>query len=424
MTPPIVVARANDISFLGHIRTCMAHGISPTLVCHTWDGAAKWHSEVSCCFSNPFRLPNPVKSESRYVDELVTIGCELAENSGEVPFCIPSSDTNLEVFLRNRKTLLPHFRLMGAQDWSDYPVAISDKLKCTEVLMSKLPENVPRSAAVTHETDLDEFTLPVIIKPIRKDYSQSFYQKHGGLKALRVDTREEIARVFAACEKDASLLIQEYIPFEGKYAEIPFYLYADSESNVRVAATGIKEHLQPAPFGTATVLRLSYHPQLLSLAQDVAKCLQWRGPLMIEFIQDRRNGNWKVIEINTRPWLFHRFYSRHGLDFVGTFLRDVSGKLSPGSGLTTPPPELVGETGIDGPIHVDTQRVLQDDFLQPHEGLNRIHALKDWLRQFSDDFTDPFFEPDDPAPAISRSDEIAASLGIKSGIIRNEFGWL
>ena len=30
----------------------------------------------------------------------------------------------------------------------------------------------------------------------------------------------------------------------------------------------------------------------------------------------------KIIEVNTRPWLFHDFYRQHGFDFVGSAIRE------------------------------------------------------------------------------------------------------
>lgn len=424
MTARIVVVRANDVAFLGHIRTCAAAGFEPVSICHTWQGAPTWHSSHSRCFHDPFELPNPAENERGYVDRLVSIGRQLAEECGEVPFCIPSSDTVLEVFLRHRKQLLPNFRLMGSQDWSKYPVEISDKFQCAKLLRRSLPLNVPHTEVVTPTTDIDAFALPVIIKPVRKDYSQSFYRAHGGLKARKLGSRAEALAVLTDCKKDGSLLIQEYIPFSGKYEEIPFYLYADAQSNVRIAATGIKEHLQPAPFGTATVLRLSYHAELLPLAQAVALALRWRGPLMIEFIKDNRDGEWKVIEINTRPWLFHRFYTRHGLDFVGTFLKDLSGDLPVGSSLAFPQSDLVGRSGLKGPIHVDTQRVLTDSFLDGIDGIQRIRTLKKWLNAFDDRITDPYFELGDSGPARSRAIEIAFSLKLDADQVMDELGWV
>ena len=43
---------------------------------------------------------------------------------------------------------------------------------------------------------------------------------------------------------------------------------------------------------------------------------------MIEFIRDARSQKFTIIEVNTRPWLFHDFYRQHGLDFIGSALRE------------------------------------------------------------------------------------------------------
>ena len=40
-----------------------------------------------------------------------------------------------------------------------------------------------------------------------------------------------------------------------------------------MSASGMKEYIQPHPFGTATVLRLTSHPELVSLADRIAQAI-------------------------------------------------------------------------------------------------------------------------------------------------------
>jgi len=416
MPIPIVITRANDISFLGHLRTCGHFGAELFPVVHTWRDAPVWYSEASRFFCNPVTLPNPVEDESTYVSELVGLGRRISDQFGMRPFCLPSSDTSLEIFLRHEDVLLPQFRLMGSADWSKFPGLITDKLHCSLQLRKYLPRHVPRTDALTSDLDLDQFPFPAIIKPIRKDYAQTFYRVNGGLKALLVESPAAVKQLASEYDCPESLLIQEYIPFTDRYEEIPFYLYADSESNIRMAATGIKEHLQPAPFGTASVLRLSHHPELIPLAQSITKALAWRGSLMIEFIRDERDGEWKIIELNTRPWLFHRFYSRHGLDFVGMFLKDITGNLPAGNEVVVPSENLVGESGLNGPIHVDVDR-----FLGPHS--TDLRTKVSWLESLSNDISDPYFEADDPQPAEVQTQKMSTALNLPPNALEQLMSW-
>jgi hypothetical protein len=56
------------------------------------------------------------------------------------------------------------------------------------------------------------------------------------------------------------IIVQEKVVFDTVYDEIPFYLYADANGKIRMAANGIKELIDPFPFGTAIVLRFAWLP--------------------------------------------------------------------------------------------------------------------------------------------------------------------
>ena len=413
MKPEIVIARANDTSFLGHLRTCGENGSNLTSVVHTWDGAGEWYSEKSKWFEKVERFPNPAASDQEYVSQLVALGKNLGESSGSIPFCIPSSDTNLEVFLRHEEQLGGVYRMMGSRDWDRFPSQITDKVECAKILNEVIPDHVPRCAEFVDGMNFDEFRLPVIVKPRRKDYSQSFYQRHNSLKALKLETREEIAAELAGKGANDNLLIQEYVSFESKFNEIPFYAYADSESNIRLAATGIKELIQPWPYGTATVLRLTYHEELLELSRKVAKALKWRGPLMIEFIRDFEDGTWKIIEINTRPWLFHRFYTRHGIDFMGIFLKDIVGELPAGEDIKTPDSSLVGDDGLSGPLHIDIEKLFRHATESEElTGENLLSKSLSFIEEFDAPWSVPQLEENDPGPGERLLERIEEDFGI------------
>ncbi|MCR9115547.1 MAG: hypothetical protein NXI22_01195, partial [bacterium] len=110
-------------------------------------------------------------------------------------------------------------------------------------------------------------------------------------------------------------------------------------------------------FGTANVLQLTWRPELLELAKRVGQAIQWRGTLMIEFIRDQKDGRWKVIEVNVRPWLFNDFYRLYGLPFVPYAVLDYAGLLSDEETVITPSQEWL-ETAR--PIHVDPIPILKE----------------------------------------------------------------
>ena len=83
----------------------------------------------------------------------------------------------------------------------------------------------------------------------------------------------------------------------------------------------MKKLIHPPKFGTALVLELSYDEELFDFAATVGKALKWFGPLMIEFVRDPDTRRLLILEVNTRPWLFHDFYRQCGLPFISSFKR-------------------------------------------------------------------------------------------------------
>ena len=78
--------------------------------------------------------------------------------------------------------------------------------------------------------------------------------------------------------------------------EVPFYLYADARGEILMASNGIKEVIEPFPFGTAILLRLAWYPELLEAAKTVVNALGYRGILMIEFVEISVMGIGKLLK--------------------------------------------------------------------------------------------------------------------------------
>ena len=163
---------------------------------------------------------------------------------------------------------------------------------------------------------------------------------------------------------DIPLIAQDKINFETIEDEVPFYCFFDKSHELRIAASGIKELIQPPVYGTSIVLRLAHKPELIEHARALGKCLRWCGPLMIEFIRDNLSGQWQIIEVNTRPWLFNDFYRKLAPRFVGAAVcehsdfynkTDLLNTVLKGQPLTTPNHQFVEKNGA---CHVDLPRVI------------------------------------------------------------------
>ncbi len=352
---PVVAIRANDIAFTGLLRGIAAGGGTPISVIYDWEGAGLWHSTQSVYCNDPIHIANPFSDEAQAVADLITLGKATLATYSQRVLVLPSSDTAQSVFLNHEAALSPYFVMMGDNTLASYRSDMTDKGDFFEALQATLTEVSPKTLVCRSNADIDavcdKATYPAIVKPTQKDYGQSFYRANQGKKVAIAHNATELSAELTRLLPTGALLVQEKIEFDSTEDEIPFYAMVGKNGHIRVAATGIKRCIQPPQFGTATMLELSWHPELLPLAQRIATAIGWRGTLMIEFIRDTKDDRWKVIEINTRPWLFHDFYRQHGLPFVPFAVLDSYDALpdNDDNGPITPNALL----GDSTPTHID-----------------------------------------------------------------------
>ena len=329
--PRVVVLRNNDYCFLGALRGLSEAGARVLSVVWDWEGSGPWVSAESIHFDDVEEIPNPYVDESGAAGAFAALGERLFEEENERTMVIASSDTGL-MFLQNHWDLFgQYFRMMGHSAFEDSRYDCLDKGQCLEQLKAD-DCAIPITMSVRTRTDVVSVTqnmlYPCVYKPAVKDYGQTFYRTHNMLKAIEcADAQSLEAALYEEVDAGFELVVQEKILFDSAYEEIPFYLYADENHEIRLASTAIKDSIRPFPFGTATVLRLDWEAELLPHAQRVVKALKWRGLLMIEFIRDKKDGQWKVVEINVRPWLFNDFFRQSGFDYLGYLVDDLRGTL-------------------------------------------------------------------------------------------------
>ncbi len=415
--PPCVVLRSNDVLFTGILRSLNAAGASSVPVVFSWPGAGPWYSEHSRWFRQPVTIANPHQFPEQAVHDMVMLGQQLTARWGERLMVIPSSDTNLMFMLDHYEHFAPYFRMMGDRQFNAPRLDVVDKAKCTE-LLAKGGVGVPYTWPVRSISDvehaLEHMRFPCVYKPITKDYGQTFYRLHQGKKAIQCHNamalREALGTELA---QGFELLVQEKVEFGSACDEIPLYLYADRDGRIRMASVAIKEHIDPPPYGTATVLRLSWMPELLMHAQAVVNALGWRGILMIEFIRDQRDDQWKVIEINTRPWLFIDFFRRAGLGYLTMLVEDMRDQTAAWPSLKVPLPF----SHSNAPVHVDLSYACQKAF---SEASPTLGGLKQWLGQIQGRLSTPFLDPDDKEPARMQTADLARQWNLSTDELWHE----
>ena len=240
-SPPVIVFRASDICFLGILRSLSDHNIPFRTVTFTWPGSSPWWSEYSRYYNEDIVISNPYQYPTKALDELVEFGEQLISQWGRRLIAIPSSDTNLMFLINNEQVLSKYFCLSGDASFNSYRKDVIDKFSCYNLLSKSLTFSSPKSFVCNTLDDAhnisESIEYPCILKPTVKDYGQTFYKIHNGLKAVECSTKFQLVNSLKYClELNIKTIVQDKIIFNSSQDEIPVYIYSDHSFNIRLAA--------------------------------------------------------------------------------------------------------------------------------------------------------------------------------------------
>jgi D-aspartate ligase len=125
------------------------------------------------------------------------------------------------------------------------------------------------------------------------------------------------------------VVVQEYIPHE--WAEDWFYHgYHATGGEPVVGFTGRKLRSYPAFVGATSYGVSIVNRKVRSLAQSLLRELRYAGVVELEFLLDKRDGQYKLIDFNPRPGAQFQFLRNTlGVDVVRALHLDLSGRPVP-----------------------------------------------------------------------------------------------
>jgi predicted ATP-grasp superfamily ATP-dependent carboligase len=83
----------------------------------------------------------------------------------------------------------------------------------------------------------------------------------------------------------------------------------------------------PREFGrAATYVETIEHPEIEELSERFLRAIDYYGLVEVEFKQDPRDGQFKLLDVNARTWGFHSIGTPAGVDFPYLLYADQVGK--------------------------------------------------------------------------------------------------
>ena len=196
-------------------------------------------------------------------------------------------------------------------------------------LLERLEVPMPATRLVSTKDDITD--LPpangsfYFLKPTD---SQKF-QVRFGVKGFRVRSATEArTRLDEITDAKLGVVLQEYIP--GSFTE---HHFVDGYVDRTGAITGLfarrRVRIYPPDFGNSTAMLSIPLEQVGGAVQSVRRvfdAVNYRGIFSAEFKRDPRDGLFKLLEINTRPWWFIDFAVRCGVDVCRMAYDDAQGQ--------------------------------------------------------------------------------------------------
>ncbi len=238
------------------------------------------------------RLPSPLDDEDAFVRRLLEIGALLDQRG----VLFPANDEWVLGVGRHRARLEDYFHIPTADEAT--VERILDKATLYRAAQ-QLGVPVPRTwdLADHHAASLArEVPYPCILKPReQRAFTDAF-----GVKVFTVATPDEfIARARQAT--DHPLLAQEVIPVTPDgFHSLCAYVAPNGEPLGLFVGRKLEQY--PPDFGTGCLVDSDPLPELAARGAEVLRALGYHGIAEVEFLYDPRDGEHKLLDINTRVW--------------------------------------------------------------------------------------------------------------------------
>ena len=261
-----------------------------------------------------------LRDENKTVDSVLEVGQRYGLK-GWVLF--PTRDETVAAFSRHRDRLAEFFRVTTA-GWETVRWAWDKKNTYDRAAELGIP--IPHTYNPRTEREIAALysRLPLALKPAVKE--NFFYAT--GAKAWRAETPDQLNDLFRKAIRQIrpeEILIQEIIPGDGQRQYSYCAFFRDGEAHGALVAKRLRQH--PRDFGrAATYVETVEHPEIEKLSERFLRAIDYYGLVEVEFKQDPRDGQFKLLDVNARTWGFHSIGVPAGVDFPYLLYADQIGE--------------------------------------------------------------------------------------------------
>ncbi|NJD26777.1 MAG: hypothetical protein FIA92_00580 [Chloroflexi bacterium] len=186
----------------------------------------------------------------------------------------------------------------------------------------------PRTAVIREPADLDQVSDLELTDGFLKPIDSQLHNRHYGTKGHFVHSRGEAERMVRdAAARGITFLFQEWIP-GGPARTILLDGFVDAGGSMRGILARRRVRMHPPRIANTThdvTIPLAEVEPAVEHTRRLFGSIPYRGVFNIEFKEDPRDGEFRVIELNPRPFWLIAHTAAAGLDLPQMVYRDAQG---------------------------------------------------------------------------------------------------
>ena len=323
------------------------------------------------------RVDWPEGDDTQKVDFLM----DLSERHGLHEWLlIPTDDFGIALTACHHKMLANHYRLTTPA-WDTLRWGCDKRCLHSIAQQAGVAQPWTKGAVGREEIAAMDCPFPVILKPAVRMRPSSLHTPKAWFAADRDSLSAAFDRASHFVEAN-TLLVQEVVPGGGEAQFSYAALYKDGLGVASVVAKRTRQF--PQDFGQfSTYVETVDDPGIVTPAKRLLALMRFTGLVELEFKQDPRDGQCKLLDFNPRVWGWHALCGRAGVDFpnlLWLLMRDE------------PVPQVRARSG-ERWMHLSA-----DLWVAAKEILHARLSPWDYLRELLGERESAIFAWDDPLP--------------------------
>jgi predicted ATP-grasp superfamily ATP-dependent carboligase len=373
---PVAVILGGGINALSFVRSLGRHGVPTAMLAGSPTGTR---------YGKTHLLPDAVTHPNAWLEMLEWIASSVAVQ----PVLLPTSDPLVRIIANNTQTLTPLLRFL-LPDADTVETILNKRTQYEHARSAGIP--IPISYFPDSLDELRRLSAHIEFPCLLKPYYGHLTRPFLGAKALIARYRQELIAGFEQCvARGHAVMVQDVIPGDDTmlFGYVGFW---DADGQERSWHTKQKLRQYPSGLGTASFQRSIDAPQVAQQSRRLLTAFGYRGLVGVEFKYDKRDGSYRLIEINPRAENDTQLAIDAGIDLPWIAYRHLSGQ--PSQSTNAPSAFQPGVHWIDEQLDIRA-------FLQ----LRRAHELTfpRWLLSLYDTRSHAWWSARDPLPLIWRA---------------------